>query len=111
VRYSRFNSGTAGNLWFSTGNVIILTCGGHRSLTELLTDGYKHWVEGYGIEHRQADSDPKSLLRPSTEHKVSATVSGFRPSIHAAGVEPCWYEGMHSASVLSTMFYGGMKAP
>jgi hypothetical protein len=36
----------------------------------LTTDEFKHWIEGYGIEHRQAGGDPTALMKLSAEHKV-----------------------------------------
>lgn len=33
-------------------------------------DEFKVWVEGYGIEHRQAGGDPAALMKLSVEHKM-----------------------------------------
>ncbi|KAL7422545.1 hypothetical protein Q5752_003193 [Cryptotrichosporon argae] len=33
-------------------------------------DEFKKWIEGYGIEHRQAGGDPTALMKLSTEHKM-----------------------------------------
>jgi sterol 3beta-glucosyltransferase len=32
---------------------------------------FKEWIEGYGLEHRQAGGDPTALMKLSAEHKVS----------------------------------------
>jgi hypothetical protein len=37
-----------------------------------MTGEFKHWIEGYGIEHRQAGGDPTALMKLSAEHKVGA---------------------------------------
>jgi hypothetical protein len=34
-------------------------------------DEFKEWIEGYGIEHRQAGGDPAALMKLSVEHTVS----------------------------------------
>ena len=34
-------------------------------------DEFKDWIEGYGIEHRQAGGDPAALMKLSVEHTVS----------------------------------------
>lgn len=31
---------------------------------------FKDWVEGYGIEHREAGGDPTVLMKLSQEHKM-----------------------------------------
>lgn len=36
---------------------------------------FKSWVEGYGIEHRQAGGDPTALMKLSAEHKVGSSRS------------------------------------
>nr|XP_031864085.1 uncharacterized protein CI109_000729 [Kwoniella shandongensis]KAA5531157.1 hypothetical protein CI109_000729 [Kwoniella shandongensis] len=42
---------------------------GHKVV--IVTHGeFKTWVEGYGIEHRQAGGDPTALMKLSTEHKM-----------------------------------------
>ncbi|ORY35482.1 hypothetical protein BCR39DRAFT_461494 [Naematelia encephala] len=33
-------------------------------------DEFKGWIEGYGIEHRQAGGDPTALMKLSAEHKM-----------------------------------------
>ena len=40
----------------------------------LISDEFKHWIEGYGIEHRQAGGDPTALMKLSAEHKVQSSL-------------------------------------
>lgn len=40
----------------------------HSSLRVI--DEFKDWVEGYGIEHRQAGGDPAALMKLSVEHTM-----------------------------------------
>lgn len=42
---------------------------GHR-VTIVTHDEYKPWIEGFGIEHRQAGGDPGALMKLSVENKV-----------------------------------------
>lgn len=44
---------------------------GH-SVTIVTHDEFKKWIEGYGIEHRQAGGDPTALMKLSAEHKASS---------------------------------------
>lgn len=37
----------------------------------ICADEFKEWIEGYGIEHRQAGGDPAALMKLSVEHTVS----------------------------------------
>lgn len=47
-------------------------------------DEFKEWVEGYGIEHRQAGGDPAALMKLSVEHAMFSpgffkeSLGGFR---------------------------------
>jgi sterol 3beta-glucosyltransferase len=41
----------------------------HR-VTIVTHDEFKHWIESYGIEHRQAGGDPTALMKLSAEHKM-----------------------------------------
>lgn len=52
-------------------NVTIVTHGEPTVRFTLMSDEFKGWIEGYGMEHRQAGGDPTALMRLSTEHKVS----------------------------------------
>jgi sterol 3beta-glucosyltransferase len=36
-------------------------------------DEYKEWIEGFGLEHRQAGGDPGALMKLSVENKVIST--------------------------------------
>lgn len=47
-------------------------------------DEFKGWIEGYGIEHRQAGGDPTALMKLSAEHSMlspsffTETLGSFR---------------------------------
>lgn len=49
-----------------------------------IVDEFKTWVEGYGIEHRQAGGDPAALMKLSVEHTMFSpgffkeSLGGFR---------------------------------
>lgn len=47
-----------------------LKADGHKVVI-VTHDEFKGWIEGYGIEHRQAGGDPTALMKLSTEHKAS----------------------------------------
>lgn len=47
----------------------------------LTTDEFKKWIEGYGIEHRQAGGDPTALMKLSTEHAVGVVPSPLTPDV------------------------------
>lgn len=47
----------------------------HAELVLHRSDEFKKWIEGYGIEHRQAGGDPAALMKLSVEHTVSQRIS------------------------------------
>lgn len=50
--------------------VVIITHSWSTITNTLTSDEFKKWIEGYGIEHRQAGGDPTALMKLSAEHKV-----------------------------------------
>ncbi len=48
---------------------------GHR-VTIVTHEEYKEWIEGFGIEHRQAGGDPGALMKLSVENKVRTPFLG-----------------------------------
>lgn len=42
----------------------------HDSDASYRSDEFRKWIEGYGIEHRQAGGDPAELMKLSIEHKI-----------------------------------------
>ena len=50
--------------------VVIVTHGEGQNVPALTTDEFKTWIEGYGIQHRQAGGDPTALMKLSAKHKV-----------------------------------------
>lgn len=41
-----------------------------HKVTIVTHDEFKEWIEGYGIQHRQAGGDPTALMKLSAEHKM-----------------------------------------
>lgn len=46
---------------------------GHR-VTIVTHAEYKEWIEGFGLDHREAGGDPGALMLLSVENKVSLIV-------------------------------------
>ncbi|WWC63363.1 uncharacterized protein I303_105963 [Kwoniella dejecticola CBS 10117] len=65
---------------------------------------FKKWIEGYGIEHRQAGGDPTALMKLSQEHKMFSpgffkeSLGGFREWLDSLLYES--WEACHDADVL-----------
>ncbi|WWC71508.1 uncharacterized protein I206_105466 [Kwoniella pini CBS 10737] len=65
---------------------------------------FKKWIEGYGIEHRQAGGDPTALMKLSQEHKMFSpgffkeSLGGFREWLDNLLIES--WEACHDADVL-----------
>ncbi|OCF57503.1 hypothetical protein L486_04961 [Kwoniella mangroviensis CBS 10435] len=65
---------------------------------------FKKWVEGYGIEHRQAGGDPTALMKLSQEHKMFSpgffkeSLGGFREWLDNLLIES--WQACHDADVL-----------
>jgi sterol 3beta-glucosyltransferase len=61
---------------------------------------FKEWVEGYGIEHRQAGGDPTVLMKFSSDHSVcspplwryGAVFVGEVMTSASAGTDSGWVE-------------------
>nr|XP_019044752.1 hypothetical protein I302_06665 [Kwoniella bestiolae CBS 10118]OCF23682.1 hypothetical protein I302_06665 [Kwoniella bestiolae CBS 10118] len=92
---------------------------------------FKKWVEGYGIEHRQAGGDPTALMKLSQEHKMFSpgffkeSLGGFREwldnllleswqACHDADVlieSPSTMAGIHIAEALKIPYFRAFTMP
>lgn len=57
------------------GHKVVIITHSEFTVTEIPNppDEFKNWIEGYGIEHRQAGGDPTALMKLSEEHKVGGS--------------------------------------
>lgn len=88
--------------------VVIVTHGELRPITALTADEFKAWVEGYGIEHRQAGGDPTALMKLSAEHRVSGQdgIANVRCSHRASSRKPSDRSGSGSTNVSGLIVFG-----
>lgn len=42
----------------------------HHRVTIVTHEEYREWIEGFGLEFKQAGGDPGALMKLSVEHKV-----------------------------------------
>ncbi|ODN87445.1 hypothetical protein L198_07072 [Cryptococcus wingfieldii CBS 7118] len=103
---------------------------GHKVV--IVTHGeFKEWVEGYGIEHRQAGGDPTALMKLSQEHRMFSpgffkeSLGAFRQwlddllldswnACHDADVlieSPSAMAGIHIAEALKIPYFRAFTMP
>ncbi|KAK0187892.1 glycosyltransferase family 1 protein [Armillaria mellea] len=103
---------------------------GHR-VTIVTHEEYKAWIEGFGIEHRQAGGDPGALMKLSVENKMFSpeffkeSLAHFRPwldqllldsweSCQGADVlleSPSAMAGVHIAEALNIPYFRTFTMP
>lgn len=68
-RFALLTIGSRGDIQPYIALALGLMNDGHK-VSIVTHDEFKEWVEGYGIEHRQAGGDPAALMKLSVEHKM-----------------------------------------
>lgn len=68
-RFTMLTIGSRGDVQPYIALALRLMQDGHKCVI-VTHDEFKAWIEGYGIEHRQAGGDPTALMKLSTEHRV-----------------------------------------